>query len=234
MTIRGGGDTRWAMALMPSEECARRPGALPPKRMVASWSGPQRGSNRIQGCGARFARHGRLPSVRVLAASPGTTALQCVTVTEIRAMPRGREPDGEHTLSNAERQARYRARHLTQPAPVATRTRRPTDRRSRPQRWRDAVTTLLARCSPSMPIGSRRYPTACATAPRPRRSKPSPILTFLCSPISSRPEATGVIKLQRIGALLLPLTVTENSLTAKAPYKALPGCVRTRPRPRPS
>ncbi len=58
-------------------------------------------------------------------------------------MPRGREPDGEHTLSNAERQARYRARHLTQPAPVATRTRRPTDRRSRPQRWRDAVATLL-------------------------------------------------------------------------------------------
>jgi transposase len=43
MTIRGGGDTRWAMALMPSEECARCPGALPPKRMVASWSGPQAG-----------------------------------------------------------------------------------------------------------------------------------------------------------------------------------------------
>jgi hypothetical protein len=31
------------MALMPSEECARRPGALPPKRMVASWSGPHTG-----------------------------------------------------------------------------------------------------------------------------------------------------------------------------------------------
>ncbi len=30
-------------------------------------------------------------------------------------MPRGREPEGEHTLSNAERQARYRARHVTQP-----------------------------------------------------------------------------------------------------------------------
>ena len=59
-------------------------------------------------------------------------------------MPRGRKPDGEHALSNAERQARYRARRLTQPAPVATRMRRPTDRRSRPQRWRDAVTALLA------------------------------------------------------------------------------------------
>ena len=58
-------------------------------------------------------------------------------------MPRGREPEGEHALSNAERQARYRARHVTQPTPVAARTRRLIDRRSRPQRWRDAVTTLL-------------------------------------------------------------------------------------------
>ncbi len=59
-------------------------------------------------------------------------------------MPRGRNPDGEHALSNAERQARYRARRLTQPAPVATPLRRSTDRRSRPQRWRDAVAVLLA------------------------------------------------------------------------------------------
>ncbi len=58
-------------------------------------------------------------------------------------MPRGREPEGEHALSNAERQARYRARHLTQAAPVATRTRRLIDRRNRPQRWRDAVDALL-------------------------------------------------------------------------------------------
>ncbi|WP_158933226.1 hypothetical protein [Acidisphaera sp. S103] len=47
-------------------------------------------------------------------------------------------------MSNAERQARYRARNLTQPVPVATRPRRPADRRSRPQRWRDAVNELLA------------------------------------------------------------------------------------------
>lgn len=59
-------------------------------------------------------------------------------------MPRGRNPDGEHVLSNAERQARYRARHLMQPAPVATRLRRSIDRRSRPQRWHDAVIELLA------------------------------------------------------------------------------------------
>jgi hypothetical protein len=66
-------------------------------------------------------------------------------------MPRGRKPEGEQALSNAERQARYRARHMAPPSPVATRPRpllrvlsRPADRRSRPQRWRDAVCELLS------------------------------------------------------------------------------------------
>ena len=59
-------------------------------------------------------------------------------------MPRGRHPEGEHTLSNAERQARHRARReADQPAPVV-RYRRPLDRRSRVQRWNDAVERLLA------------------------------------------------------------------------------------------
>jgi hypothetical protein len=64
-------------------------------------------------------------------------------VTEIRTMPRGRKPEGEQALSNAERQARYRARHTTPVLPAAARPRRAVDRRSRPQRWRDAVTELL-------------------------------------------------------------------------------------------
>ena len=58
-------------------------------------------------------------------------------------MPRGQKPEGDHALSNAERQARYRARRLKQPAPVAIRTRRPIDRRSRLQRWDDATDVLL-------------------------------------------------------------------------------------------
>ncbi len=58
-------------------------------------------------------------------------------------MPRGRKPAGERALSNAERQARYRASRSAQPAPASIR-RRPTDRRSRPQRWRDAVGELMA------------------------------------------------------------------------------------------
>jgi hypothetical protein len=59
-------------------------------------------------------------------------------------MPRGRPPQGEHTLSDAERQARCRARRQAQqPAPVL-RYQRPADRRTRPQRWREAAAELLA------------------------------------------------------------------------------------------
>ena len=71
-------------------------------------------------------------------------AIAMRNVTEVRIMPRGRKPEGEQALSNAERQARYRARHTASVSPVATRPRRPTDRRSRPQRWRDAVRKLLS------------------------------------------------------------------------------------------
>jgi hypothetical protein len=59
-------------------------------------------------------------------------------------MPRGRKPEGDHALSNAERQARHRGRRLKQLSPVVTRARRSTDRRSRPQRWADATNVLLA------------------------------------------------------------------------------------------
>ncbi len=178
-----------------------------------------RGSNRIQGCGARFARHGGLPSVCLLAASPGAAASQCVTVTEVRAMPRGRAPDGEHALSNAERQARYRARHLMQPAPVATRIHRPIDRRSRPSVGATRSSNCL-RCRPSMPIGSRHCPTACATAPLPTHSRPSSISISLPLPTSSHLAATAVTELHRTGASQPPLRPSKNRLTPKAPYKA--------------
>jgi len=49
----------------------------------------------------------------------------------------GRKPLGDKAMSVAERQARFRAAHADG-APKA-RYRRPSDRRSRPQRWRDAV-----------------------------------------------------------------------------------------------
>jgi hypothetical protein len=58
-------------------------------------------------------------------------------------MPQGRKPDGERALTNAERQARYRRRRV-EPAPSPVRSRRALDRRSRVQRWNDAVADLIA------------------------------------------------------------------------------------------
>jgi hypothetical protein len=65
--------------------------------------------------------------------------------------PRGRKPVGDRALTGAQRQARYRAARAGQPGiryPHATRLRakgaQRTDRRSRPQRWRDAIPELLA------------------------------------------------------------------------------------------
>ena len=58
-------------------------------------------------------------------------------------MPRGRSPEGETALRNAERQARYRDRHKRSPV-VIVQLRKPVDRRPRPQRWHDAVSELLA------------------------------------------------------------------------------------------
>jgi hypothetical protein len=60
-------------------------------------------------------------------------------------MPRGREPEGEVPLSNAERQARWRARHKEEQPSVIVRARQPepVDRRSRIQRWHDAISELV-------------------------------------------------------------------------------------------
>ena len=47
-------------------------------------------------------------------------------------------------MTPAERQARYRAAHAADtPATVKVRYRKPADRRSRPQRWHDAVAELV-------------------------------------------------------------------------------------------
>ena len=59
-------------------------------------------------------------------------------------MPRGRKPEAEQALSNAERQARYRARRQAQQPQAAIRRRPAVDHRSRSRRWRDAVAELLA------------------------------------------------------------------------------------------
>jgi hypothetical protein len=59
-------------------------------------------------------------------------------------MPRGRKPEGEYALSNAERQARHRTRLQTSQPSVVIKHRKPVDRRSRPRRWNDALAEMLA------------------------------------------------------------------------------------------
>ena len=83
-------------------------------------------------------------------------------------MPRGRQPAGDHALTDAERQARYRARRQAERASPLIRYRRPADRRTRPQRWHDAVAELLALqaeyaawCD-ALPDSLRDSPTAVA------------------------------------------------------------------------
>ena len=83
-------------------------------------------------------------------------------------MPRGRKPADGQALSNAERQARHRARRGASPVPKVARARNAIDRRSRPQRWRAAVEELLALQAAyidwltALPDSQRGGPTATA------------------------------------------------------------------------
>ncbi len=58
-------------------------------------------------------------------------------------MPSGRMPEGPAALSNAERQARHRARKQALQPPVAVK-RPQAARRSRTKRWNDALAELVA------------------------------------------------------------------------------------------
>lgn len=57
-------------------------------------------------------------------------------------MPRGREPEGETALSNAERQARFRARRQMEQPPIIVKQPRPS-RQSRGKRWDDALAVMM-------------------------------------------------------------------------------------------
>jgi len=56
-------------------------------------------------------------------------------------MSRGPKPQGDRAMTAAERQARFRQAHAD--GSPKLRYRRPGDRRSRPQRWSDAVAELV-------------------------------------------------------------------------------------------
>jgi DNA-binding XRE family transcriptional regulator len=70
-------------------------------------------------------------------------ALQARQIAE-QSMPTGRQPDGEHALSDADRQARYRSRREAEQPLPKIRYCWPADRRTRAQRWHDNVTGLVA------------------------------------------------------------------------------------------
>jgi hypothetical protein len=57
-------------------------------------------------------------------------------------MPRGREPEGETALTNAERQARYRARRQSEQPLAIIKQPRPS-RQSRRKRWDDALAVMM-------------------------------------------------------------------------------------------
>jgi hypothetical protein len=57
-------------------------------------------------------------------------------------MPRGREPEDEIALTNAQRQARYRARRQTEQPPAIIKHPRPS-RQSRGKRWDDALAVMM-------------------------------------------------------------------------------------------
>ena len=89
-------------------------------------------------------------------------------------MPRGRQPEGDAVLSNAERQARHRAKQKTTKPPAVT--KRPKADRPPPsqgrlrrvQRWDDAFAvalTIQAECAAwfdALPDGLRDSATAAA------------------------------------------------------------------------
>ena len=58
-------------------------------------------------------------------------------------MPRGRAPEGGTALTNAERQARCRARRSMPQLPVTIKQPR-SPRRSRTKRWNDALAEMIA------------------------------------------------------------------------------------------
>ena len=85
---------------------------------------------------------------------------------------RGPKPQGEAALTPAERQARYWA--ARQAGTPAARYRKPGDRRSRPQWWKDAVAELVELQAGGAPRGRSRpaTPTSwCCRTGRLRRAR---------------------------------------------------------------
>jgi hypothetical protein len=130
-------------------------GASLPKRMTASWFCSRMGPTEYKV--AARSSHAMAGSPRIVGRPPRPRApsrgVQCTPLRDgntiplrkgEQSMPTGRQPDGEHALNNAERQARYRARREAEQPLPKIRYRRPADRRASAQRWHDTVAGLVA------------------------------------------------------------------------------------------
>ena len=103
-------------------------------------------------------------------------------------MPRGCKPERERALSNAERQARYRARQHDQMPTTKIRYRWPADRRSR------AMPSMnWSPCNPNTLRGSTRFPTAFAPRRQESCCRLSPTSTSTPWPRLIRPVAMDAI-----------------------------------------
>src|SRR5208282_6521923 len=111
---------------------------------------------------------------------------------EIAGMKRGPKPIGDHTMTPAERQARYRASHADGAPKI--RYRKTADRRSRPQRWRDAVAELVELQGDYQAWGSMRCRRALPTARRQTRCARSAASTCRSFRGPSRRVASGGIE----------------------------------------
>ncbi len=115
--------------------------------------------------------HRSAPSLPITPPEPRLTRLSPIALRYVTGIPPCQEadtPEAEHPLSNAERQARYRARREAHKAVPVVRYRRPADRRTRSQRWLDTVAGLLALQAEyaawydALPDSLRDTPTAAA------------------------------------------------------------------------
>jgi|SRR6185312_14321802 hypothetical protein len=83
-------------------------------------------------------------------------------------MPRGRIPKGSAALSNAERQARHRAKRLAIQPPLTIKRAAEAKRPGRSKRWNDALAEMIAvqaECAAwfeALPESLRESPTADA------------------------------------------------------------------------
>jgi hypothetical protein len=119
-----------------------------------------------------------------------------------------RKPIGETAMTDAERQARYRAARAAD-APVI-RTRRPADHRSRARRWHDAVAELVA-LQVENEAWLEALPRRSRTRRPPKRSEPFASSTSPTFRRSNRPEGSAGIDAAGIN-VADPLASINNSL----------------------